>query len=165
VSDLIIVRFDSMEAAEEARRVLVDAQDDRVLKLHDAAIARQAPDGKVRIDQLKTAVGAGALGGAFWGLLVGLIFFMPVAGLAAGAVAGAIGGRFADLGIGDDFIRQATESIGPEDSALFLLVDEVDEQAFQDAVATLGGQIVRTSLTDEQEAELRAAWGSSATEA
>jgi len=36
--------------------------------------------------------GTGALGGAFWGLLFGLLSFTPILGMAAGAGAGALGG-------------------------------------------------------------------------
>ena len=35
---------------------------------------------KPKTQQLNSLTGAGALGGAFWGLLFGLIFFVPLLG-------------------------------------------------------------------------------------
>jgi uncharacterized membrane protein len=45
------------------------------------------------------------------GTLIGLIFLMPVAGLAIGAVTGALGGKLADVGINDDTIRRIGEQL------------------------------------------------------
>ena len=53
---------------------------------------------------MTSTAGAGALAGSFWGLLFGLIFFVPILGLAIGA--GAVGGGLTDVGIDDDFINQ-----------------------------------------------------------
>lgn len=50
-------------------------------------------------------VGTGALGGAFWGLLIGIIFWMPWLGMITGAAAGAIAGKFSDVGVDDKFIK------------------------------------------------------------
>jgi uncharacterized membrane protein len=40
--------------------------------------------------------------GAFWGGLIGLIFFLPLMGMALGAAGGAIGGALSDSGVDDD---------------------------------------------------------------
>ena len=40
---------------------------------------------KPKTRQLHNLTGAGALGGAFWGMLFGLIFFVPLLGAAIGA--------------------------------------------------------------------------------
>ena len=72
-----------------------------------AVLLREAyrEDGKVKVKQSNNLVGAGALGGAFWGMLIGLFFFMPWMGLAIGASSGAIAGKFSDYGIDDSFIK------------------------------------------------------------
>ena len=49
---------------------------------------------------------AGALGGPFWGILFGLLFFVPSSVLGVGAAAGAIGGKLVDVGVDDDFIAE-----------------------------------------------------------
>ena len=65
----------------------------------------------------------------FGDTLVGLLFLNPLAGLligaAAGAGAGALSGALADYGIDDDFIKSLGEQIGPDTSALFVLLRKV----------------------------------------
>ena len=75
----------------------------------------------------------GALGGGFWGLLFGLIFFVPLLGLAIGAASGALFASMADVGISDQFIKSVRDKVTPGTSALFLLssdavIDRVKEE-------------------------------------
>ena len=66
---------------------------------------------------------SGAVGGGFWGVLIGLIFMNPLLGLVVGAGAGAVAGALSDVGINDDFMKQLAEKLTPGTSALFVLVD------------------------------------------
>ena len=45
--------------------------------LSDAAVVIRRQYGHVKVKHAVSLVGNGALGGAFWGLLIGLIFWMP----------------------------------------------------------------------------------------
>ena len=58
------------------------------------------------------------MGGSFWGLLFGLIFFVPLLGMAVRAGLGALSGSMTDVGIDDDFIRTIRDEITPGRSAL-----------------------------------------------
>ena len=49
----------------------------REMQEADAAVVVRRQDGKVKVKQAVSLVGAGALGGAFWGMLIGLLFWMP----------------------------------------------------------------------------------------
>jgi uncharacterized membrane protein len=104
-------------------------------------------------------VGAGALGGAFWGMLIGLFFWMPWLGLAIGAVAGAIAGAMTDYGINDDFIKEVGATIKPGGSAMFLLISKWTEDKALERLKKFNSTIVRTSLTKEEEEKLKAAFG------
>jgi uncharacterized membrane protein len=53
---------------------------------------------------------AGALGGGFWGMLLGLLFLNPFLGAAIGATAGPLSGRFTDIGINDQMMRPCSKS-------------------------------------------------------
>ena len=57
---------------------------------------------------------AGALGGGFWRLLSGLIFFVPLLGLAVARPPARYSVRCADGGISDDFIREVRERLRPD---------------------------------------------------
>ena len=54
-------------------------------------------------------------------LLFGLIFFVPILGLAIGAATGALFGSMADVGISNAFINDVRQKVTPGTSALFLL--------------------------------------------
>ena len=44
------------------------------------------------------------------------------------AVAGALGGKFSDIGIDDSFIKEVGDQIDPGESALFMLVSDVQRE-------------------------------------
>jgi uncharacterized membrane protein len=116
-------------------------------------------DGKAKVKQATSLVGAGALGGAFWGMLIGLLFFAPWLGLAVGAITGAIAGKASDVGVDDKFIKEVGESIEPGHSALFLLVVEATADKVLEGLQGFHPQVYQTSLSEEDDAKLRAAFG------
>jgi len=104
-------------------------------------------------------VGEGALGGAFWGMLIGLLFWMPWMGLAIGAAAGALAGKFSDIGVDDQFIKEVGQTIEPGQAALFLLVDKATPDKLIPELEQFDATVLQTSLSDEDEAKLRELFG------
>ena len=84
---------------------------------------KKKQNGKVKLHQMYNLTASGAVGGGFWGVLIGLIFMNPLLGLVVGAGAGAVAGALSDVGINDDFMKQLAEKLTPGTSALFVLVD------------------------------------------
>ena len=113
MSDLIVLAFDTETGAQEMRDELMQLQKQKIIELEDAAVVVRKQDGKVKVKQAQSLVGAGALGGAFWGLLIGLIFMVPWLGLAAGALGGALGGSLTDTGVDDKLIKELGDTIEP----------------------------------------------------
>ena len=134
-------------------------QKQQLVTLSDAATVVRKEDGNVKVKQANDLVGPGALGGAFWGMLIGLLFMMPWLGLAIGAVTGAIAGKYTDIGIDDDFIKEVGGTIQPGQSALFLLIEQWTEDKVLPELAGHDATILRTNLSAEAEAKLRAAFG------
>jgi len=159
MSDLFVFAFDTLNGAQEMADEVKSLQKQQLITLEDAAIVTRKDDGKPKVKQANSLVGAGALGGAFWGLLIGLLFFAPWLGLAAGAIGGAIGGKFTDIGIDDKFIKEVGETIQPGGSALFLLVVKATEDKVLDALSKFDATVLRTSLSEEDDAKLKAAFG------
>ncbi len=155
MSDLIVFTFKTETGASEMRRVLVEMQKEHLITLEDAAVVVRKHDGKVKIKQAVSLVGAGALGGSFWGLMIGLLFWAPWLGLAIGAVAGAIAGGLTDMGVDDKFIRDVGQSIEPGNSALFLLTSETTEDTAMERLRRFNAEIYQTSLSKDAEAKLR----------
>ena len=159
MSDLIVFAFDNETGAHEMAGAVNRLKKQELIQVEDAAIVVRDGDGKPKVKQSQSLVGAGALGGAFWGLLIGLLFFAPWLGMAAGALGGALGGKMTDIGIDDDFIKEVGETIEPGHSALFLLVATWTEDKVLDELASFDATILRTSLSEEDDAKLREAFG------
>src|SRR5262249_60533295 len=141
-----VVKFETETGADAMREALGRLQTQELIKLEDAAVVVRRADGKVKVKQATSLVGAGALGGAFWGLLIGLLFFAPWLGLAigAGAGAGALSGSMADVGVDDDFIKQVGTAIQPGQSALFVLAREAVVGRRGAALKPYGGQLIHS---------------------
>jgi len=165
MTDLIVLAFPNDTAAFEVRDKLISIQKERLITLADAAVALRDKEGKLRIKQVVDLAAAGALGGAFWGLLAGILFWMPFMGMALGTLTGAISGSLSDHGVSDDFIREVAQSIEPGQSALFLLVVEATADRVIDEIKPWNPRVLRTNLSKEQEARLRASFGEGEMEA
>jgi len=159
MSSLMVFAFKDETGAGQMREELVGLQKQHLITLSDAAVLVRKQDGRVKVKQAVSLVGAGALGGAFWGMLIGLLFFAPWLGLAIGAASGALAGKFSDTGVDDKFIKEVGETIEPGHSALFLLVEEWTEDKIMDHLAKYDATVLQTSLSEEDEAKLKAAFG------
>jgi len=170
MSDLVVVGFDGLHAADEVLNKLRSFQKEHLIDLEDACVVERDEAGKVHLKQAVnlTALGAARGGsmGALWGALVGLLFLNPLAGMAigaaAGAGAGALSGSLADYGINDDFVKNLGETIPPNSSALFVLVKSVTADKVLPEIEPYKPRILKTSLSNEAEAKLRAALAPSA---
>jgi uncharacterized membrane protein len=158
MSDLIVFAFDTETGAIEMRDELISMQKQKLVELEDAAVVVRHQDGKVKVKQVQSLAGAGALGGAFWGMLIGLLFFMPWLGLAVGAVTGAVAGGLSDVGVDDKFIKEVGNTIEPGHSALFLLVYKMTPDKVIKQLEHYNATVLQTSLTEEEEAKLRDAF-------
>jgi uncharacterized membrane protein len=95
-------------------------QKDHLIDMEDVAVVTRDETGKVMLHQATIVTSAGALGGSFWGLLIGMIFLAPLFG--AGAGAGSVSGGLTDLGIDDAFMKKLGAESSNVGSALFVLV-------------------------------------------
>src|SRR6266849_3024739 len=148
MADLVQITFPSEEKAEQVRQKLLDMQKEYLIDLGDAVIAIKQPDGHVKLNQLFHPTAAGAVSGTFWGALIGLIFMMPLAFAAIGAASGALGGALSDVGINDNFMNEAADSLPSGPAALFLLIRKMTADKVLAALEGEGGTVVRTSLEE-----------------
>jgi len=157
MADLLVLEFDTEAKAEEMRTKLLRMQQEYLIELGDAVVAVKQPDGSVKLNQLFKPVAAGALSGALWGSLIGLIFLMPLAGAAIGAASGALGGKLADLGIDDQFMKDAAKTLHSGNAALFLLVRKMTTDKVLAELRGFGGTVLRSSFDETKEEQLREA--------
>lgn len=155
MSNLFVLKCADEATGENILGTLKRLQNQYLITVEDAALVTLKPNGKPKIRQANDLVGAGALGGAFWGMLIGLLFLSPLLGAAIGAGMGALAGRLSDVGINDDFIKQVGSAIHPGESALFLLTsNEVADRVLPE-LKQYQFEVIQTSLSQEDEAQLR----------
>ncbi|HSK97124.1 MAG TPA: DUF1269 domain-containing protein, partial [Euzebyales bacterium] len=131
-----------------------------LVKLHDAAIVRwPAGARRPQTSQLHGVTETFALGGAVGGLLLGLLFSVPVVGAAAGLAVGAAGSKWmekvSDLGIDKTFIDDIRRKVTPGTSALFLLTSDAALDAAVAELREFDFELVATNLSDDDERKLR----------
>lgn len=160
---LTVWSFDTPEGAEETMHALEELAREGLIDLHDAAaLSWPSSTTKLRTSELHPAAsgGEGELGESFWGLLLGLIFFVPLLGAALGTATGLFSDALSAVGIDDGFINRVRDRVTPGTSALFVLTTDSVVDSVKDA---LGGRLpsdpIVTDLTDGQEAVLRDVFG------
>jgi uncharacterized membrane protein len=154
VADLFVLGFPTKEKAEAVLEIAKDLQKQELLDLEDAALVWRTADGKIKVQQTYSPTGTAAAGGAFWGLLLGLLFTVPVFGLAMGAASGAIAGKLTDAGIDDRFMKDVAATLQPGTAAVFAMVRRRTPDKVQQALLPYRPTIIRTSLSATQEAGL-----------
>jgi uncharacterized membrane protein len=155
MSELVVIGFDNEARAFEMRAELAKLQKEYLIDMEDVVVVTKDDKGKVKLHQAVNLTAAGAVGGAFWGTLIGMIFLNPLLGAAVGAGAGALSGKLRDIGISDNFMKELADTFKPGSSALFVLVRKVTPDKVLDALKGFKGKVLKTSLTADKEEELR----------
>jgi uncharacterized membrane protein len=155
MSDLVAISYDSVATASEVAGNVVQAQKAHLIELEDLVVVERQQDGKVKLHQ-PSAAGAGAAGGALWGGLIGLIFFVPLLGMAVGAASGAAVGAMSDYGVDNNFMKELGANLEPGQGAVILLIRSMTPDKLL-AEVKIPGKVIQTSLDDETEERLATA--------
>jgi len=110
MATLSVLRFDDPRAAARTLIALQGMQDRNMITLEDAAVVSWPEGNKKPTIPQEHLVGEMTLGGAFWGLLFRLIFFMPFLGAAIGAGA-SLSTSLQNEGIDAEFIKRVGEEV------------------------------------------------------
>jgi len=149
MSNLVVVTFEEEATAFEVRAELVRMQKEYLIEMEDVVVVTKNEKGKTQLHQAVNLTAAGAVGGSFWGMLIGLIFLNPLLGMAAGAGAGAISGALSDIGINNKTMKEMAESFNPGGSAIFVLVRSSNREKVLERLEVFAGKgkVFQTSLT------------------
>ncbi len=153
MSDLIVIGYDDPRTARRAYEEVQRLQQDFVLELRGLAIVNVDADGKTHVDTPKRIIGSSAAAGALFGLLLGLLFFVPGMVLLGGAV-GALMGTFNKSGVDREFRDRVEHLLEPGHSAVVIMAAKITEDRFAVAMQPFGGTILKTSLSESDEREL-----------
>jgi len=89
MSALIVIGLKARAAYDEA----VALQSDFVVDLRGVAIVTVDAEGETHVETPRKIVGMAATSGAVWGMLIGLLCFVPLIGAAVGGATGALIGN------------------------------------------------------------------------
>ena len=156
MSTLVAIAYDDLDKAKEVMGTVGGLVKEHSLTLEDAVIVEHRANGKMKLHQ-PSLTGLGAASGALWGGLIGLIFLMPLLGMAVGAASGAAGGAMRDYGIDDNFMKELGNKLPEGGAAVFVLVQDATRDKVVPEIAKYGGQVIQSSLEDEAEASLQEA--------
>ena len=134
MSDLVVIGFDDEHKAFEMRAALAKMQKEYLIKMDDVVVVTKNEKGKAKLHQALNLTAAGAVG----------------------AGAGAISGALSDIGINDKFIKELSETMQPGNSALFVLVRKATTDKVLEQLKVFDGKVLKTSLSADEESELRA---------
>jgi uncharacterized membrane protein len=151
-------KFGTADGAGQMLELIQQLTAGQSIGVEDAAMVTWLPgERKPRTRHVGELTGADALGGSFWGLLFGQIFFVPYLGMAVAAAMGALAGKFSTYGIDRRFTKSVSEQVVEGTSALFLITSKTVVDSFSTAARQKGWtfEIISTHLTPEQEQELR----------
>jgi len=155
-------KFDSPEGAERAARTLKGAASEGLVKVVDHAVVSW-PVGASRpnTDQGHEETWRGSGWGAFWGILVGSLFFVPVIGGVAGAAIGAISKATEDAGITKEQLTKIRTEVTEGTSALFLVTDQGNLDRLGERFHGMGmhSTLVATNLTEAERSVLLETFG------
>jgi uncharacterized membrane protein len=157
MSDLVFIAFPTEQKAEEVRQKVLSLQREYLIELGDAVVVVKDDKGHVKLNQMINLTATGAASGALWGTLIGFIFLNPLIGTALGAASGALGGKFSDIGINDQFMKDAASALQPNTAGLFLLIRKMTTDKVLADLKGVGGTLIQTSFDETKEAALRAA--------
>jgi uncharacterized membrane protein len=159
MSTLIGVLFEDETTAFEMCVALLKMQKQHLIELEDSVVVTRDLKGKIKLDQAVSLTRVGALGGGFWGMLVGLIFLNPLLGAAIGAAAGGVMARFQDIGLNDKVMKDLAQSFKPGTSALFILLRKATVDKVLDGLKDFAGKgkVFQSSLSKDDEIALQQA--------
>ena len=149
--EMIVVAFDNETEAERVLDSLKGMESMDLVDLKNAAVIIRSSSGDVKIKETSDFdTKQGALGGAAAGAVLGLLGGGFLRGAILGAAGGAAAGRFVDLGLEDDFLKEIGDNLEPNSSAIVALVDfEQVDQAMGELDKFEGGRILRHTLDSE----------------
>jgi len=167
MTSIVAFRFGTPDGAGHMLELVKQLAGGQSIGVEDAAMVTwlQA-ERKPRTRHVGELGGADALGGAFWGLLLGQIFFVPSLGMAVAAAMGALAGKLSTYGIDRRFVQSVSEKVVEGTSALFLMTSRAVVDRIADAASQKGWafEIISTNLTPEQAQALRQDFCAAATE-
>lgn len=156
MAELIVISFDNVQNAEGAYEEIQRLSNDLVVETEGLALVTVNEKGKTHVQtpDRGASVGIGTANGALFGTLLGILFFVPVAGFVLGGALGALFSGLDRAGITHEFRSRVNDAVKNGRPTIVMFATKLTEDKFGEAIAPFHGEVDQTSLTEEQEKEL-----------
>lgn len=155
MAELIAIGYDQESTAAQAEQEVERLTADLLIEPDGVAVIVRDGDGRYRVQTNHHPVGSGATWGMLWEPLFGLLFFVPVFGMAVGAGLGALMGKVERIGIDAAVQEQVRDMLQPGTSMLFMVVERVTPDEAVEALSRYGGTVLTSALSSEAGSELQ----------
>lgn len=160
MSTFTVWKFDTPEGAEHAKTMLEGAEQDGLVKVVDhAMVSWPVGADKPKIHHGRDDAKRGAGWGAFWGLLLGALFMVPVLGVVAGGAIGALGKASEKLGISRENLESIRDEVTEGTSALFVVTEEGNLDRLGERFRGMNMKLLQTNLTPAEQEDLLETFG------
>ncbi|MFE1905599.1 DUF1269 domain-containing protein [Streptomyces gardneri] len=155
MSELIVLGYEDRAVADKAFAEVQRLTKDHVVELSGLAVVSVDEDGKTHVDTPARTeeIAMSATAGALWGMVFGILILTPGIGV-VGAAAGGLIGKLQQMGVDNKFRKNVQELLRPGTSAVVVMAKKVTEDRFAAAMGPFGGEVLKTSLSEESEREL-----------
>jgi len=156
---LMVIVYQEHETAVRAFEKVRELDREGRMHVEDAAVVQAHDDGRLEVVSTHRHAVKNAGKAAFWGLLLGGVMAVPVAGLLiAGGIVG-LGSRMSDNAREKAFAERVSALLVPGRSGLFVTGTAGSASADEliAELAPLGGELAQSSLLSETEEKLRRA--------
>ncbi len=140
-------------AAEEVERLAPEFG----IESDSIAVIRRDREGNFHVTTSHHDVGDSASWGMFWEPLFGVLFFVPVFGMAVGSGLGVLMRKVERAGLDREFQDQVRDMLQPDTSALFVVVEKVRPSVVTAALDQYGGTPLGSPLSKHATAKLQRA--------
>ncbi len=153
-------RFEAPEGAKQAAKALKAAEREGLVKVVDHVVMTWPEDAdKPKVEHHSDDPKRAAGWGAFWGVLTGALFLVPVAGGVVGAAIGALAKSTEDSGITKEDLARIRTEIVPGTSALFVITEDGNLDRLGDHVRMGNHKLIHTNLTPAERSTLLETFG------
>ena len=149
MSELMVCVFEGEDRALQVSGTLVS---ELAGVVEDAAIISREADGGVHAELAANLVEKGKYGGIFWGMMIALIFWARWWEMS-------IGGAVGELGLDDEFVKEAGGALKKRCSALLLVVSSTGADTAAEACTQAEAEVLRSEFSPYDEARLVAVFG------
>jgi uncharacterized membrane protein len=150
---LFVLSYSGRDTADQAYDTLRQMEKDKQVDIKTAMVVNRKDNGKLKLKhKRRLTVGKGLVAGGAVGILVGgAVAPALLGGAAVGALVGASrSGERREL---KGFLE---DKLGPDDSALAVLIKEADWAAVDEKMVSYGGENLVVQLTDDDAAAIEA---------